>query len=423
MIDPFYGSVANFGSNALGSVLSFIGARNANKANIAMNDANNRTNMLINQQQMQNAWKMWKATNAYNNPIQQRARLISAGVNPQSMVDNGQAQLMEFPQSHGAQRPQALQNEFAGFNLGSPGTDIINSELARRELKQRDLDNSIKGIDAYTYVVQRKLDLEQKLANLEHTKEKTQETVANIEKMRQEINHLDKLNVLLLNKAQVDLSNAGKLGQLYDSERALNEEQTNALIQRVLQDWTSVRETVRHNSVMEGFEKLLVNNTLLNDKYNRAHTQADTQSIIQAFNQSKEMFPKLLRDADNRAALADIEKAMGTLNIQQQQFYLQSALLELKWKYECDEGILNKICRNLIGVDLSQLFGVNLGVFAPIASKRAGTPKQTGAMIQQASSSSSSSSSSSRSSRSGGGILDHVPESHHQYYRDSYGWH
>ena len=305
------GPIGNLGSNLTSSLLSLYGQSKANKANIAMNRENNLTNLAINRAQIENGWKMWKATNAYNTPTQQRARLIAAGVNPQSLVDNGQAGMFEFPQSHATQRPAPVQNEFAGFNLGSVGSDIASGLMAKRQLEHMDYENTIKGVEAATAAHRMSLDIQQKIATLENTRSLTANQREQLNLLRQQYRHLEKLNVFLLQKAQFDTANSQKQGALFDAEIGLTNAETQATIQRVINDTERVRETVRHNRTIEGIQSILAHNEMLNGEYNRRHVDADTKIILQKYEQSGILFEKIAKGYDLDNSLKQVELKMG----------------------------------------------------------------------------------------------------------------
>ena len=79
------------------------------KQNFQAQQEANETNLEINRTNIENQWKMYEDQKEYNKPINQRARLEEAGLNPYLMLENGDAgiaQSVTQPTSLPAQGPQ-----------------------------------------------------------------------------------------------------------------------------------------------------------------------------------------------------------------------------------------------------------------------------------------------------------------------------
>lgn len=90
------------------------------------------------------AWDMWNATNAYNSPVQQRARLQSAGFNPALMYNQsgstGSATLGATPKKD--THPMTVPT----------GLDMANLQLAKSQKNNTDADTSLKRNQALTEI-------------------------------------------------------------------------------------------------------------------------------------------------------------------------------------------------------------------------------------------------------------------------------
>lgn len=76
--DELLGSVGS----VFNGVFDYFSTKEANKANLQAARETNAANERINQSQLDYNWKMFDATNEYNNPVNARKRLVDAGLNP-----------------------------------------------------------------------------------------------------------------------------------------------------------------------------------------------------------------------------------------------------------------------------------------------------------------------------------------------------
>lgn len=88
---PLIGSAVSAGSNLLGNMFGFANNRNTNKTNLKIAQMNNEFNERMLQKQIDYNTEMWNRENEYNTATAQRQRIEAAGLNPNLMMNGGNA--------------------------------------------------------------------------------------------------------------------------------------------------------------------------------------------------------------------------------------------------------------------------------------------------------------------------------------------
>lgn len=78
-------------SDVVGNIFGASSQNSTNKANMAINKMNNEFNANEAEKARQYQTEMWEKTNEYNDPFNQRQRLINAGLNPYMSIDGAGA--------------------------------------------------------------------------------------------------------------------------------------------------------------------------------------------------------------------------------------------------------------------------------------------------------------------------------------------
>ena len=121
LLNDVFGSVPGLGmvSDAIGTIGNIYSQAKANSTNKKLVRETNAQNYKMFQENLQNQWDMWNATNAYNDPSAQRERLQAAGLNPWLMMNGsnaGNAQGAITPTAPTSQAPHVdLLSAFQSF--------------------------------------------------------------------------------------------------------------------------------------------------------------------------------------------------------------------------------------------------------------------------------------------------------------------
>ena len=148
----------------MGLISSIIGAVSnwrTNKANLEATKDTNEMNWKINQANLDqareffntslaNSWDMWRATNEYNDPKNQKSRMLGAGLNPyMSQIGTGTAQQGSSPQGSTPsmipmQAPRMNPYQ-PSFDLNSIADSITNVLSKKEEIKGQRIDNEYRA--------------------------------------------------------------------------------------------------------------------------------------------------------------------------------------------------------------------------------------------------------------------------------------
>lgn len=150
LLGDVFGSVPGLGmvSDAIGTIGNIYSQSKANSTNKKLVRETNAQNYKMFQENLQNQWDMWNATNAYNDPSAQRERLQAAGLNPWLMMNGGNAgnaQGAITPTAPTAQAPHVDPVDTSG--LGSPFRTYMELENATRQIRMT--EKQIEGQQRY----------------------------------------------------------------------------------------------------------------------------------------------------------------------------------------------------------------------------------------------------------------------------------
>lgn len=116
-IAPFVVPLIEAGASLASTVGNMLSNVNANKANLQIARETNAANAEINQKQLDYNWDVLHYQNEYNNPKNQRQRLVDAGLNPiyYGLDGNSSASGNAFSPVSAQQASPTIPNDFSGF--------------------------------------------------------------------------------------------------------------------------------------------------------------------------------------------------------------------------------------------------------------------------------------------------------------------
>lgn len=205
------------GLSLLGSGLSALGQRSANKENRRIAEMQNRLNYQMFQEQNSFNERMWHQQNEYNTALAQRQRLEQAGINPAmalGQIQPGQASSLMSATPQGA-AGATMQNALAplGDGISNAVNSGINSYIQTQQLKNQTAlaqaeiakkKAEVAGID-----VDNKFKAREKEKSLDQLQ-------TSIDKMNAEKNRIEQLTPEEVNKIRSDIDYS-------KSQKALNE--------------------------------------------------------------------------------------------------------------------------------------------------------------------------------------------------------
>lgn len=138
--------LAQGAANVIGNIFGSNSQNSTNKTNMAINKMNNEFNANEAEKARQYQTEMWERTNEYNDPFNQRQRLIKAGLNPYMSIDGaGSAQSVSSPAQGNSGQPgnnQAFRPDLSG--IGSALSTAI--ELGNQTKKTSAEINQLQGL-------------------------------------------------------------------------------------------------------------------------------------------------------------------------------------------------------------------------------------------------------------------------------------
>lgn len=134
---PLIGSAVSAGSNLLGNMFGFANNRNTNKTNLKIAQMNNEFNERMLQKQIDYNTEMWNKENEYNTASAQRQRIEAAGLNPNLMMNGGNAGTASSagaispPSASEVGKQEAFTPDFSG--IGSAAQTAV-AQMQQREV-------------------------------------------------------------------------------------------------------------------------------------------------------------------------------------------------------------------------------------------------------------------------------------------------
>lgn len=109
------------------------------------NEQNIRAQKDINNQNIENQWKMWNATNEYNSPVAQMARYREAGLNPNLIYGQGSSGNATQANIGTAQAPQVQAKQMQNAQIFSQASQYMSLLLQQEEVQSKQIDNEIQS--------------------------------------------------------------------------------------------------------------------------------------------------------------------------------------------------------------------------------------------------------------------------------------
>ena len=151
------------------NIANYLMTTETNQANLNIAQMNNDYNVRMQNAQNAYNYRMWEENNRYNSPANQAARLKDAGLNPALIMGAGNTGIASSPAagvSPSPANPVSLQaprveNSYGDMLtfLGYATDTALQGLNSFEDLKQRQLDNSMKQIDAILYEKKAMLEL------------------------------------------------------------------------------------------------------------------------------------------------------------------------------------------------------------------------------------------------------------------------
>lgn len=190
----FANAVIGAGGSIINGITSLIATNQANKANREIARETNASNERINQSQIDYNWDMFHAENEYNNPINQRNRLVQAGLNPIyfGLDGNSSASGQAFTPLGAQQASPTIPNDFSSFgDAAMKFAQIRNLEASTKKMES---DSGLSSENAETIRQLRsgqitlqgqqiKLNIDQHALN----SAKREEILASVDSLRQSV--------------------------------------------------------------------------------------------------------------------------------------------------------------------------------------------------------------------------------------------
>lgn len=135
----------------------------ANKANIQMQRETNAFNRQMFDDQLQYNWDMWRETNEYNSPFNQRKLLEEAGYNPALLVgDSFNSSPLSAPTGHAAQVGNAVNPVSSlGQNISNAVGNAAQTAMMLSQAQNQKADTALKNVDVVTRAAENKERLNQ----------------------------------------------------------------------------------------------------------------------------------------------------------------------------------------------------------------------------------------------------------------------
>lgn len=176
-ISSLVGSAGGLISGLVGSGLSLKAQREANRANMAINQMNNDFNERMMDKQMQFNVDMWNKQNEYNSASAQRKRLEAAGLNPYLMMSGGSAGIAQSSSAvsaASAASPIAMQPaSFDTRNIQDALINFFQPLKTAYEINQLGSQNEQQRITNKYWADSLQAEIASKIASTDNTKSKT----------------------------------------------------------------------------------------------------------------------------------------------------------------------------------------------------------------------------------------------------------
>ena len=250
-------------------------------ANLWATDQTNKANERLQRQQNEHNLQLWHLNNEYNTPVQQMQRLKDAGLNPDMMYIQGQANSLgnsaspaqgqsPFPhisQSFDPKLTAELSNLMADTykkRMEGKGQDIQNEIMDKTGLQQAmlDLNFSQESIN----------NLVQKTSNLHTEQDKMKEEIENYKKAREQMDASIAKTIQETQNLKAEEATEKQALQLLIAQtqgQELNNKQ-----QEIINEWLPKKY---RQEIAEGYKRMeKMDSDILKNTYDNAYTFANT---------------------------------------------------------------------------------------------------------------------------------------------------
>lgn len=186
------GAAAIIGGASFLSGLFGAGSQSAaNETNLQATRETNAQNYKMFQEQLGFNREMYEKANAYNTPAAQRRRFEAAGINPYfalGNMDSGNASMQTSPSPNPAVAPHVNPVDYGQMFNGIPNAvgAYYDNKLKSEQADSVGISNKIQAIELRYKAVDKQVELQQKIADLENKKALTASEKQRLDNLRQE---------------------------------------------------------------------------------------------------------------------------------------------------------------------------------------------------------------------------------------------
>lgn len=196
-----------------------------------MNRKNRKHQKAINDQNIANQWEMWNATNAYNNPLEQRKRMEQAGFNPNLVYGSGSvANTASQGNVPDAQAGQPMENHVGNAVQGVTDNlmrqkqiEVMSKDI---EVKDAEIESKIAtAVESYGRSARGAAELDQ-FKNLRDTAVAQAHEQLQGQRLKNTYQNIKNLNLpqeqkIMLAQMTADLNNKYKTGEAIDVQNEM----------------------------------------------------------------------------------------------------------------------------------------------------------------------------------------------------------
>lgn len=191
----FANAIIGAGGSVLNGITGLIATNKANNTNREIARETNASNERINQAQIDYNWDMFHAQNEYNNPLNQRKRLVDAGLNPiyYGLDGNSSASGQAFTPIASEQASPTIPNDFSAFgDAAMKFAQIRNLEASTKKMES-DAGLSTENAETIRQLRSGQIELQGQQIKLnvdqhELNGAKRDEILASVDSLRQSVN-------------------------------------------------------------------------------------------------------------------------------------------------------------------------------------------------------------------------------------------
>ena len=200
-------SAIGAGANLLGGIFGNSAQSEANETNLRIARETNAMNDRLFHEQLAYQTSEREATQEYNTPKNQRARYEAAGLNPYAMLGNfeaGNAQMQSAPSPNAMQAAQVQPVDALSKAVGTIGSELGQSMVYAAQSDNINMDTQIKKIELTYKAAEKKVQIQNQLADIESKKSKTAEDYQKIANLKTELQIQDEnLDILRSTKSEL----------------------------------------------------------------------------------------------------------------------------------------------------------------------------------------------------------------------------